>query len=1384
MKTHLPVKLRAALLAALVSVSALAYNASAADGVAQDTPGAIEQTPSVEETAATWEGTDGTWYTTNSGDSYIQAPGEGGQTAPLLVPADGELVLVGNGGSLTVDGDQRVGDLTVNQADGERVGAYVLEGGESSVTVSGTLTVQSGGLTVENELVLSGAIVLNGGVLDLTGASLKAASLETFEQLDADRVEMVDALGGTEGSGYRQTTRVFTLLTVGGEGKVVAVGDRPELDEGDNTYPSTLTHTHTLMVGDQACEVTFVQSVDPESGDFTTQSGTFASVECDYIYHINGADTILEYISGTNSLSADATKSIELNGGTTLVLNGALNENCSSIDVTADAELFLEGANSIAYGKLNVGEGATLTIAGTGTLELRGSALDAEEDAPTVDLSQNVHFASTSLLEEADTVVTPNLSIEGQFGSVDTGNASGKLQLVGNVTADSLLTETAIDLGNHTLTINNSALAVDNALVLSGNKGSITLNADLTEADFPSMLDAGLMPLIGVNELVCAGGTRLDLTLSATTLETITYNLFSRTVMPLEGEEQAAELPSYILMGIGSLSGAESADLIYTLNGCDRIPVIAADEDAPLVDGKPGFGLAIKTDENGNAVLQLIDLAAPAHGDALHGNAGANYEDSHLTVSAEDEVNFTGSLTGESSLTNEGTLNMIGAVVKAPVTNSGNLMTITGGTEITGTVVSTAGRVEVSDSQVDSMAVAGTELTISNTEIAGAVSAQGGTVDIADSAMGSLTTTNSTDVSVTGATIADAVSTTGGTVNIAGSTMDSLTTTNSESVTVTGATIAGAVSTTGGTVSIADTTADRLMSTGSEVTVSGASDIKHVAVVEGALKDSSSQTAYGALALSGGALELTHKDSVTVGTLQLDANSTLSVSTDGTPAPESEAELTVGNAAILDNGAELNADLKLTSGAELRVQGSGKGASGVVMGSDVNLSTGTVLGGDAVTAMAGKSVEYVLFSSADALNVDGAGVSKVMADTVFTQNAAQAKKYQLREDNGTISLRFKAEALAPVATNANQAAVAAVLDSLDTPTADGSKMQQLLIHLDNLHDVSGAAAAAHLQAASGASLTIAQLAMMDSARHHQDSLRANMGKPSCKSADSGNGNNVKIGNNAVWASYIGGYDRMSADANLGHYTHSYQGGMLGAEHSFSCSVSAGLAVAYENGLSRTDATRVESDSCFVDLYAVATTGAYTHRANLGFGTTGFDTRRGVSALGTATGDADATSFTVGYELSRSFELSTGSALTHFVSVDYTHHNFDTVSETGLGDANLSSDLDDVDQLTVGIGARYAKQFALIAGQEAATFTAGVALNAEIGAHTTKATNRFASYGNAFEVRSSERDAVFGSAELGLNIPFAKQWSGNAGAGVEFGGNRTNVSGTVGVRHTF
>ncbi len=386
----------------------------------------------------------------------------------------------------------------------------------------------------------------------------------------------------------------------------------------------------------------------------------------------------------------------------------------------------------------------------------------------------------------------------------------------------------------------------------------------------------------------------------------------------------------------------------------------------------------------------------------------------------------------------------------------------------------------------------------------------------------------------------------------------------------------------------------------------------------------------------------------------------------------------------------------------------------------------------------------------------------------------------------------------------NQQTVAGALDALSRrhDQAEGDR-QTSTNRFENLLDAfdytrSGDDANRGLTSVSGVSNTIAQHSVMDSSRHHMDTLRRWITLPSCTVSQPEDGKGPLVvtqdTQSTVWATYTGGYDMIDEPSSeMGGYTRTYQGVQTGYSRQLSCSFLLGLGLGYENSVSRSTATHFHADSYFVDLYGSARTGRFNHRFSAGMGIHKFATDRhvyvhapnGHSFSDTAYGDVEARSLNLSYELSRDFELTEASTLSPYLAVNYAYHAFNTLREGGMGSAGLITEYEDINQLELALGARYAYSFALVQHQAPATVFAAAELKAEFSDHEPTASNAFQEHEELkFRVKSLERSPFYGEIGAGLSVPFAERWSAHVSGSYEFGSDRNALNGGIGVQHQF
>lgn len=339
--------------------------------------------------------------------------------------------------------------------------------------------------------------------------------------------------------------------------------------------------------------------------------------------------------------------------------------------------------------------------------------------------------------------------------------------------------------------------------------------------------------------------------------------------------------------------------------------------------------------------------------------------------------------------------------------------------------------------------------------------------------------------------------------------------------------------------------------------------------------------------------------------------------------------------------------------------------------------------------------------------------------------------------------------------------LAHVLDALDNTRSEGETLRVL-------------------QSLSAAGNLVVTNMMMDTTRHHLNTLRSHMGTPTCKGTE-------KSGN--IHAAYTGGHDAIGGDEYTDDYTRTHQGALIGTDYSVSCNASVGLALGYENSTGRMDGTRADADTMFADLYTTLKTGAVTHRFSAGVALYDIETKRNVfiaagghSYMGSSKGSMDAISWNLGYEISRSMKPGETRTLTPFAAITLAFHQLDTLNEKGQGDASVTTNYDDPVQLDVALGVAYTQRFASFTADSSA-LTVSAAIHGELSKHRSTADNHFA-HGPSWKTRSSERTPVYGELGASVAVPVYKTTSLIGGGTFEFSEDRVSVGGNIGVNVKF
>lgn len=326
-----------------------------------------------------------------------------------------------------------------------------------------------------------------------------------------------------------------------------------------------------------------------------------------------------------------------------------------------------------------------------------------------------------------------------------------------------------------------------------------------------------------------------------------------------------------------------------------------------------------------------------------------------------------------------------------------------------------------------------------------------------------------------------------------------------------------------------------------------------------------------------------------------------------------------------------------------------------------------------------------------------------------------------------------------------------------------------------------------LLSVSGNGNVLPRLMQFDASRHHLSNLRRQMGAPVCPRTWKGAENRTVN----TWITYTGAYDSLNGDENMGDYSRTANGFLLGGDRSLTCHLRVGASMGYENSSSSADHSQVDGDTIFLDAYAVADARNIRHKLSLGVALSSYDMSRRVHVdagyhtfSGTGEGSTDGLTLNFGYEISSDYQLSSRSSLTRYLSFNLSHHQLDAMTENGMGSAGVITEYDDEWQADVALGVQYNREFAAVRYQESATFYAAAELHLDLLNEQASARNRFRGSAHGWQVESMKREPVYFELGAGVLVPLTPAWTGTAGAAVELGTERSSFSGNIGVRYSF
>ena len=277
----------------------------------------------------------------------------------IKVEPDGELRITGN---LTCNTEENANPGTITktgagtlifEGTNNAYGLIAVEAG-SLVLANGLTTANSGGLTIaEGASLTTGATIFHNG----SGSVTLNGSI-TIDTTDLKKFEIASAGGNVSYSD-------------GADGFMTTAGASYYLVKGSSASGSTTTTSngYTLTYDDNG--VTFVDSSSNTSEEYFVNTANAQSAEGTFKYKLNSAEAVLN-VNGTlsNSRIIMGEGKVAVSAGNTLAIDTAANNAKELLlTTTGDGNVTLatsvtlgDGDETKATGKLSISEGATLTM--------------------------------------------------------------------------------------------------------------------------------------------------------------------------------------------------------------------------------------------------------------------------------------------------------------------------------------------------------------------------------------------------------------------------------------------------------------------------------------------------------------------------------------------------------------------------------------------------------------------------------------------------------------------------------------------------------------------------------------------------------------------------------------------------------------------------------------------------------------------------------------------------------------------------------------------------------------------------------------------------------------------------------------------------------------
>ena len=1358
-------------------------------------------------------------------------------TGVLLDRAVLEGSVIGANGATVQAGSQVTGDLGLISGDA------IISASEVNGNITGAENVTlTQGADVGNIVDATGDVSLTGSTADTISATGKV-DLENATALDISSttgdVELTNSHAGTISGANVSVTGESSSGAITASGTATVTDSTVEGTISGEDVNLTNAEAHDITASGEVSlsnadthSISGATSVEMSAGTVVRGDVTMAEVNDGVTMD---ASTVIGSINGTNSLEIKNQSTVT--GNVTLTGDGDLSIDDSTVHGTVSGAQSITLTNT-STGDVSVSGSVTLDNADTGAVH--GNSLTSSNDSTvtgdvTLGGRENSHANLTDTKVTGSITGAANVTLTGSsigggiamngealvtgssIGGTLTGatDATLKGSDVSDVVASGTVTLDDTDAGSITgnaLTSSNSS-TVTGDVTLGGEDdshanltdttvtGSITGAADasITGGSVTgSVAASGAVSLTGTatgaisgeslasSDSSISGGVTLtggDATLANTDVDGDLTGAANVTMT--EGTVGAISATGSVSLTDVRATGPVDTDASVTLSNAQSGPISGASLDAS--NGSTVTGDVTLAGGNATVTDSTVTGAITGAADVEIAKGSAASVTATGDVTLTDTTAAVGSVTTDASVTlsnaQSGSLTAeslaadAGSIIDGDVTLSGGDAVVTGESLVTGSITGADG-VSVTKSTTGDITGAAGDVNLSNATV--------GTVGTAGSVLADGTVKSTGSVTSSGLSVAEFGSLTAkddvmanGLINLDGK----LTSTDgSISLTGTGASSIDADVTAkkslalGGTLAVQQSTLSA-----QKIDVNGTVNAGEAAVFNGTVTGTGtiSKTGGDELVLAadtnmaGGSVNVSDGSTLLaegghLGGLTVADGSTLVVGGDAKTATELKAD-----SLTMEAGSRLQSTLNLAAGK----------ADKVTVAGAVDLKGATLVLDNTSTS------EEAAIADGTRHTVVGCTVSSGLSEDV--EHSMETLNAHVENFGDHIDLVLSKNYKGASKTW-NQKQVADSLSSIDPDSVQGTQMGDVLDAL--AHTRSEADAVAALDSLGGAGLSAMQKVIAEESHEHMQTLRdtltgLNTGIARRIAED---GSIIPgVNSNAVTASITGGTSNVSGDGNVGDYSRSSLGFMLAGAHAINSKWSFGGGFAWSSSTASCDSVDIDSDAFYFDVALMHNSGRFHQMGTLGAGFYGFDTTRAlrVSApghdyAGTASGSTSATAINLSYEAAYDLIISKDGhhAFSPVVMAEATFAQIKGMTEGGAGNAGLRSELDDVQSLTVGGGARYTYSFG---SEKNPGFVSAEALVlGTAGDDTMKVHNTFIAGGSSFDLNGPKAGGVGLRLNVNALVPIDDQWAIIGNVASEFRSDQSAVSGSLGVKYSF